>query len=119
AAVTDETDDATEQANWLAQTLGLRPFPLADADRPLYHAAAVVAGNYLVTLYRTAAQLFDQVGAPPEALVLLMERTIQNGFVLTGPIARGDWGPVEAHLRTRDERAPEAARLYRSLAEAA
>ena len=118
AAVTAETVDATEQATWLAQTLGLRPFPLADADKPLYHAAAVIAGNYLVTLYRTAAQLFEEVGAPPEALVPLMERTIQNGFVLTGPIARGDWGTVEAHLRTLEARAPEVAPLYRALAEA-
>ncbi len=118
AAVTAETDEAAEHATWLAQILGLRPFPLADADRPLYHAAAVIAGNYLVTLYRTAAQLFDQVGAPAEALVPLMERTIQNGFVLTGPIARGDWGTVEAHLRTLEERAPEVAPLYRALAEA-
>jgi predicted short-subunit dehydrogenase-like oxidoreductase (DUF2520 family) len=118
AAVTAETDEAVEHATWLADTIGLRPFPLADADRPLYHAAAVIAGNYLVTLYRTAAQLFDQVGAPQEALVPLMERTIQNGFVLTGPIARGDWGTVEAHLRTLEERAPEVAPLYRALAEA-
>ena len=36
--------------------------------------------------------------APPEALVPLMTRTIENGFVLTGPIARGDWSTVEAHL---------------------
>ena len=118
AAVTAETDDATKQATWLAETLGLRPFALADVDRPLYHAAAVIAGNYLVTLYRTAAQLFAQVGAPPEALVPLMERTIQNGFVLTGPIARGDWGTVETHLRTLEARAPEVVPLYRALAEA-
>ena len=118
AAVTAETDEAAQAANWLAETLGLKPFPLADADRPLYHAAAVIAGNYLVTLYRTAAELFEQVGAPPEALVPLMQRTIENGFVLTGPIARGDWGTVESHLRTLEERAPEVAPLYRALAKA-
>ena len=118
AAVTAETDEAAQAANWLAETLGLKPFPLADADRPLYHAAAVIAGNYLVTLYRTAAELFEQVGAPPEALVPLMQRTIENGFVLTGPIARGDWGTVESHLRTLEERAPEVASLYRALAKA-
>ncbi len=118
AAITAQSEEAAEQATWLAATLGLRPFPLADADKPLYHAAAVIAGNYLVTLYRTAAQLFAEVGAPPEALVPLMERTIENGFVLTGPIARGDWGTVEAHLKTLEERAPEVAPLYRALAEA-
>ena len=37
-------------------------------------------------------------GAPPEALDPLMRRTIENGFELTGPIARGDWETVDAHL---------------------
>ncbi len=118
AAVTAETDEARETATWLARTLGLQPFPLADADRPLYHAAAVIAGNYLVTLFRTASALFAQVGAPPEALVPLMERTIANGFALTGPIARGDWSTVEAHLAALEARAPGIVPLYRALAEA-
>lgn len=118
AAITGESDEALAVARWLADTLGLRPFPLADADKPLYHAAAAIASNYLVTLYRTAAALFEQVGAPPEGLVPLMERTIENGFVLTGPIARGDWTTVEAHLRALEARAPEVVPLYRALAEA-
>jgi predicted short-subunit dehydrogenase-like oxidoreductase (DUF2520 family) len=117
-AITGETDEARDAAQWLAETLGLHPFPLADGDRPLYHAAAAIAGNYLVTLYRTAAALFEQVGAPAEGLVPLMERTIENGFVLTGPIARGDWTTVEAHLRALEQRAPEIVPLYRALAEA-
>ena len=41
--------------------------------------------------------LFEEAGAPPEALVPLMQRTIENGFELTGPIARGDWETVERH----------------------
>ena len=118
AAVTFETDDAAAQANWLAHTLGLRPFPLADADRALYHAGATIASNFLVTLYRTAALLFEQSGAPPEGLVPLMRRTIENGFQLTGPIARGDTSTVEAHLAALRERAPEIEPLYRALAKA-
>lgn len=117
-AVTGETPESLETATWLAETLGLRPFVLADADRPLYHAGAVIAGNYVVTLFRTASAIFEQVGAPPEALVPLMERTIANGFVLTGPISRGDQRTIEAHLRALQERAPEAVSLYRALAEA-
>lgn len=118
AAVTAETDEAAAQADWLARTLGLRPFALADADRALYHAGAAIASNFLVTLYRTAAGLFEEAGAPPEGLVPLMQRTIDNGFQLTGPIARGDWTTVEAHLRALHERAPEVEPLYRALAEA-
>lgn len=118
AAVTSETDEAAGAAQWLAETLGLRPFPMADADKPLYHAGAAMASNFLVTLQRAAARLMDETGAPPEALVPLMRRTIENGFVLTGPIARGDWSTVEAHLRALEQRTPELVPLYRALAEA-
>ncbi|HEX9634946.1 MAG TPA: DUF2520 domain-containing protein [Candidatus Limnocylindria bacterium] len=118
AAVTAETDEATRAGFWLAKTLGLRPFPLADPDKPLYHAGAAMASNFLVTLYRAAARLLEETNAPPEALVPLMNRTIENGFALTGPIARGDWSTVDAHLRALEERAPDLVPLYRELAEA-
>jgi predicted short-subunit dehydrogenase-like oxidoreductase (DUF2520 family) len=118
AAVTAETSEADERATWLAETLGLRPFPLDDDARTLYHAGAVIASNYLVTLYRTAAELFTDAGAPPEALVPLMRRTIENGFELTGPIARGDWETVDAHLAALHEQHPELEPVYRVLAEA-
>jgi len=117
-AISGETDDALARAGWLAQTLGLRPFEVADADRTLYHAAAVIGGNFLVTLHRVATRLLEEVGAPPEAIVPLMSRTIENGFDLTGPIARGDWSTVEAHLATLAERDPDLVPLYRALAEA-
>ena len=118
AAITFESDPAHAAAEWLASTLGLRAFPLADEDKPLYHAGAAMASNFLVTLYRAAARLLEESNVPPEALVPLMQRTIENGFVLTGPIARGDWTTVEAHLRALEERAPDLVPLYRALAEA-
>ncbi|HTS74541.1 MAG TPA: DUF2520 domain-containing protein, partial [Gaiellaceae bacterium] len=96
AAVTAETDEARELGFELARTLGLQPFELADRARPLYHAGAAIASNYLVTLHRAASELLAAAGAPPEALEPLMRRTIDNGFELTGPIERGDWATVEA-----------------------
>ncbi|MGH2381584.1 MAG: DUF2520 domain-containing protein [Candidatus Limnocylindria bacterium] len=117
-AICGETDDALDRARWLATTLGLRPFELVDADRTLYHAAAVIGGNFLVTLHHLASELLAQAGAPPEAIVPLMTRTIENGFDLTGPIARGDWSTVEAHLEALGEKAPDLVPLYRELAEA-
>jgi predicted short-subunit dehydrogenase-like oxidoreductase (DUF2520 family) len=97
AAVTADDDESLVRALWLAETLGLRPFRLADDHRAAYHAGAAVASNFLVTLHSVAARLFADAGAPPEALVPLMERTIENGFELTGPIARGDWETVARH----------------------
>jgi predicted short-subunit dehydrogenase-like oxidoreductase (DUF2520 family) len=117
AAVTGDDEEARARALWLAQTLGLRPFELTDASRPLYHAGASIASNYLVTLYRAASRLFDDAGAPPEALVPLMTRTIENGFELTGPIARGDWSTVDRHLDAIREREPELEEMYTALAE--
>jgi predicted short-subunit dehydrogenase-like oxidoreductase (DUF2520 family) len=118
AAVTAETDEARGLGFEFARTLGLRPFELADAARPLYHAGCAVASNYLVTLHRVAADLFAAAGAPAEGLVPLMRRTIENGFELTGPIARGDWATVDAHVSAIHERLPELEPLYRVLAEA-
>ena len=118
AAVTGETDDALTHARWLAAQLGLRPFQLADDRRVLYHAGAAIASNYLVTLYRSAARALELAGAPPDALLPLMRRTIDNGFELTGPIARGDWTTVEAHLEAIRRFAPDLEPMYRALAEA-
>lgn len=115
AAVSAESDEAAALGRWLAATLGLTPFVLADADRPLYHAAAVIAANFLVTLHDVAARLFDEVGAPVEGLEPLMRRTIENGFRLTGPIERGDTPTMDAHLAALRERTPEIEPLYRIL----
>ena len=118
AAVTAETPEARERGFELARLLGLKPFELADEARPLYHAGAAIASNYLVTLHRVASELFRSAGAPPEALVPLMQRTIENGFELTGPIERGDWETVEAHRQAIRAIRPDLEPLYDVLAEA-
>ena len=117
-AVCAETDEARAAGVWLAETLGLRPFALADGDRTLYHAGAVFASNYVVTLQRAAARLVATAGVPAEALVPLMTRTIENDFELTGPISRGDWAVVDAHKAAIRAAQPELERLYETLAEA-
>ena len=118
AAITAEGDEARDLGFWLAETLGLRPFELDDASRAAYHAGAAVASNYLVTLRAAAGSLLEAAGAPPEALSPLMRGVIENGFELTGPIARGDWGTVERHLAVIREERPELEELYLVLAEA-
>ena len=112
AAVTAETDEARGQSLELAETLGLKPFELADEDRALYHAGAAFASSFLVTLHDAAAQLVATAGAPPEALEPLMRRTIDNGFEPTGPLQRGDWATVEAHREAIRRARPELEPLY-------
>jgi predicted short-subunit dehydrogenase-like oxidoreductase (DUF2520 family) len=117
AAVSGETDDAREVGLWLARRLGLEPFTLADSKRVAYHAGAAIASSYLVTLRRAAGSLLAAAGAPPEALDPLMRRTIENDFELTGPIARGDWATVDAHVVAIRKERPELETMYVTLAE--
>ena len=76
-----------------------------------YHAMILLLERETHTLVLRAA-----AGAPPEALIPLMRRTIENGFELTGPIARGDQGTIEAHLTAIREHAPQLESLYRHFA---
>jgi predicted short-subunit dehydrogenase-like oxidoreductase (DUF2520 family) len=118
AAITGESDDARVRGRWLADQLGLRAFDMTEKSRVLYHAGAVMASNYLVTLFRAAARMVTTAGAPEEVLLPLMRRTMDNGFDLTGPIARGDWATVDAHLDAIRRSTPDLEPMYRALAEA-
>jgi predicted short-subunit dehydrogenase-like oxidoreductase (DUF2520 family) len=118
AAVVGESGEASAHGRWLATALGLRPLDLADDRRILYHCGAAMASNFLVTIYRAAARAVEQAGVPPEALVPLMRRTIDNHFELTGPISRGDWATVDAHLAALRAELPDLEPMYRALAEA-
>jgi len=117
AAVSGETQEARSAGFELARLLGLEPFELHDEERPAYHAGAAMASNYLVTIHWAATELFRAAGAPPEALEPLMRRTIENGFELTGPIARGDWETVDRHLAEIRARRPQLEPMYRALAD--
>jgi predicted short-subunit dehydrogenase-like oxidoreductase (DUF2520 family) len=117
-AVTAESDEALAFGFWLAEMLGLQPFELDDANRAAYHAGAAFASNYLVTLRAAARSLLEAAGAPPEALDPLIQGVMDNGFELTGPIARGDWETVERHLSVIRAERPGLEELYLALASA-
>lgn len=107
------------------------PFVIAPALRPLYHAAAVFASNYIVVLAEVAARMLRSAGVDEDvalpALLPLLRGTLQNlehlgpASALTGPIVRGDADTVRLHLArlSGDERAlycalgREAVRLAR------
>jgi predicted short-subunit dehydrogenase-like oxidoreductase (DUF2520 family) len=117
-AVVAETDEARRRALWLAETLGLQAFALPDEARASYHAGAAMASNFLVTLHQAASRLLADADVPAEALLPLMRRTIDNGFELTGPIARGDRVTVERHLTAIRAHEPDLEPLYLALEEA-
>jgi len=115
AAVSGESEEARAAGRELARLLRVRPFELDDAERPLYHAGAVVAASFLVTLHEAAAELFEAAGAPPDALEPLMRRTMDNGFAPTGPHVRADWETIEEHRLAIRARRPQLEPLYEAL----
>lgn len=85
--------------------LGGDPFPLAEADRPRYHAALAHGSNHLVTLVGQAQQTLREIGIDDPSRVLrpLLEASLENALergdkALTGPVGRGDVETVRAHL---------------------
>jgi len=117
---------AVEAAEQLAQDVGLRPFRIASQAKPMYHAGAVFASNYVVVVEAVAQRLLRHAGLTDaeawQALRPLVEGTIENlGRVgplgaLTGPVARGDEATIRRHVEalTQDDAA-----LYRVLGRAA
>ena len=110
----------------LATALGGTWQWLKPGARPLYHAGAVFASNYVVTLFSVGVRLLTQAGLTPEqasaALVHLTTGAVRNlaavGLpgALTGPIRRGDAATLIRHLQALDATAADLADLYRALA---
>jgi predicted short-subunit dehydrogenase-like oxidoreductase (DUF2520 family) len=117
-AITAESPEAQRAAEELAGLLGLQPFALGDASRPVYHAAATMAAAFLVTLHGAAADLMHAAEAPVAALAPLMRRTMENGFRPTGPFVRGDLATIELHRNAIRGRRPQLLPLYDALAHA-
>lgn len=90
--------------------------------RPLYHAAAVMAGNYVVGLIDAAVILMNEAGieeaAALRALEPLTRESVANAArlgprqALTGPIERGDRETVAAHLKALAAAPESVGNLY-------
>ncbi len=124
-AIEASTAELLETLRRMVAALHGDPILLA-GDRAIYHASAVVACNYLVTLLDIASGLWMSLGLTKEdglkALLPLVRGTVENlerlGLpgALTGPIARGDVGTIQRHLRALRAVAPEALPVYKELA---
>jgi predicted short-subunit dehydrogenase-like oxidoreductase (DUF2520 family) len=116
---------ALDQLSPLFSAIGARLVPIDREQKIHYHAAAVFASNYLVTLLDTAIQTYGKAGIPqPVALRMmaaLVRETTENVLqvgpekALTGPIARGDVGTVVRQYRAVNEWNPHYGGLYRNL----
>lgn len=115
-------------AQALVMEMGGEPVVIAEADRPIYHAALAHGANHLTTITGQALQLLGELGLeqPERVLGPLARAALDNALsvgesALTGPVARGDAGTVREHEQTLVEHAlgtgqQDIARAYRALA---
>lgn len=124
AAIAGTTPHALQFAASLAAVLEMRSVEVAPEDRPLYHAAASVASNFLITLEGAAEQLAAAAGVERSLLVPLVRASVENWAragaapSLTGPIARGDEVTVARQRQAVANAAPELLELFDALADA-
>ena len=102
--------------------LGGRAVAVADAHRPLHHAAAVIAANHLVALMGQVERVAAVTGVPLDAYLDLARAALADvgevgpAAALTGPVARGDTATVRRHLAALD---PSERPAYAALSAAA
>ena len=106
----------------VARMLGMRAVQLQAASKPLYHAAAVIAGNAPAVLAALAERLAQAAGIAPELAASmylpLIAGAVENlraagpAAALTGPVRRGDVDTVRRHLAALPA---EAIPIYRLL----
>ena len=103
----------------------MHPVRIAAEDRALYHAAASIASNFLVTLEAAAERLAAEAGLERELLVPLVRATVEN-WARAGRRARAHRDRSRAGTRRRwlgqreaiEQRAPELLELFDALVDA-
>lgn len=124
-AVAGEEGWVVEFLQELARDLGGRAVFIRDADRPLYHASAMLSCGYLAALLQAAVEVWQKLGFTPQeainALYPLAKVTLENvskhGVLasVTGPVVRGDAVTIQSHLEALSQQLPELMDLYRAL----
>lgn len=119
------SDELEPWARAFVGELGGRAFVVADSDKVVYHAAAVIASNLPIMMVFGAQKLYEELGmggeAAREAYMPLVRATIENiarlgpAEALTGPLARGDIGVLRSHLEALGRLDPVLADAYRAV----
>lgn len=114
--------DKIDQLIQMVEACGNDYFLIQGKEKALYHAAACVASNYLVTLIDLSLKLLEASGIAPnkgyEALLPLIQASLGNiknlgtEEALTGPIARGDVNTIQRHLMVMKDQYPNLLPLY-------
>ena len=121
--VVEGDEHAVEWLTALFTCLGAQVMPITAMKKNTYHAAAVMASNYLVTLAGCAVDLLIEAGLPEDHAKGMAQRLMQSSLTnlrdtthvadaLTGPLARGDIDTISKHLQAINEPCIDA--LYRA-----
>lgn len=118
-------DEKLNEVIQLIEKCGNEYFIINKEDKVLYHAAACVVSNYLVTLMDVGISFMKAVGIDEkkgfEALYPLVSGSLENvrklgpAKALTGPIARGDAKTVKHHVYEIEQKLPELLDIYNVL----
>lgn len=123
-----EGDDAAiSRLTPILQRLGAKPFEIQADKKMTYHAAAVMASNFVVTLASAAETLFANCGLTSKEAKSVTQFLMQSSFAniiashnseeaLTGPLMRGDVETISKHLQALDDQAIKTLYLSASLA---
>ena len=112
----------------LSKEMGGWPVSITDADRPLYHAAAVLGCGHLAALLQAVVEVWQAMGfSSQQAMQSLyplcratLDAVAEHGAAAsaTGPVIRGDVGTLRSHLEALFLRLPELVPIYGALATA-
>lgn len=104
------------------EAIGAKPVVIGTEAKIHYHAGAVFACNYLVTLLDVAVQSYGRAGIAPDIALQMMaplvRETVENVFrlgpeaALTGPVARGDMATAEKQRQAVGEVSLPQGQLY-------
>ncbi len=118
-------DDAVIRLREAFEAIGARLFTIDARFKTLYHAGAVIACSYLVSLVELGLRCYEKAGIPrataEQILAPLVSGTVENTFgrgtvnALTGPIARAEASVVAKQIEALAEWDPRLAALYRDI----
>lgn len=123
-AIAGRTERARRAAHDIGESLGMEPIDVPDELRAVYHAAASMASNYLVTIEDAADRLSSATGVERRHLARLAQSALDNWTrvggraALTGPIVRGDETTVARQRTAVERQTPELVHLWDCLVDA-
>ncbi len=117
---TEGSDRAMDVARDLVKSIGSGVDRIRPEDKMIYHTAAVMVSNYMVTILTQATEMISDIGLDMERFLPLVRNTIRNveaygRYALTGPIQRGDWETVSAHIDGLCQAYPDIVETYTTL----